>query len=153
MSNIAQINNVLQAMILTRGAEMIVTPTYHVFEMFNVHHGATLLPQELTCPTYKGADDELPMLVSSVSRNDTGTIHITVCNLNPNKDTRLECVLEGISPRKVTGRVLTSGKITDHNTFENPEAVKPVALTGASVDGSLVTATIPARSVVVMAVE
>jgi alpha-N-arabinofuranosidase len=153
MTNIAQINNVLQAMILTRGAEMIVTPTYHVFEMFNVHHGATLLPQELTCPTYKGADDELPMLVSSVSRNEAGTIHITICNLNPNKNARLECVINGASPQGVMGRVLTSGKITDHNTFENPEAVKPIPLTGTSVDGSLVTVTIPAKSVVVMAVE
>jgi alpha-N-arabinofuranosidase len=153
MCNIAQINNVLQAMILTRGPEMIVTPTYHVFEMFNVHHGATLLPQELSCPTYRGADDNLSMLVSSVSKNDAGTIHITVCNLNPNKDAPLECVLEGVSPNSVTGRVLTSGKITDHNTFENPDIVKPAEFTGASVDGNRVTATIPAKSVVVMAVK
>ena len=153
MCNIAQINNVLQAMILTDKEKMILTPTYHVFEMFNVHQGATLLPQELSCPAYNGAGEDLPMLVSSVSKDEAGVIHITVCNLNPNKDTQLECMLAGASPQSVSGRVLTGAKMSDHNTFENPDVVKPVKLVGAKVEGSLVSATIPSKSVVVLAVK
>ncbi len=153
MCNIAQINNVLQAMILTQGKEMIVTPSYHVFEMFNVHQGAMLLPSDLSCPIYQEAGEDLPMLVSSVSRDTTGTIHVTVCNLSPHQGTDLQCMFEGTIPKDVSGRVLTSDKMSDHNTFEHPDAVKPAVLTGARVDGNLVMATIPAKSVVVMTVK
>jgi alpha-N-arabinofuranosidase len=153
MGNIAQINNVLQAMILTRGKEMIVTPTYHVFEMFNVHHGATLIPSELSCPRYSSAGEDLPMLVSSVSRDTEGTFHITVCNLDPNQDTRLECTFEDSKLNSVSGRVLTSSSITDHNTFENPGVVKPADLNGVRVEDTLVTALIPSKSVVLISVK
>ena len=111
MCNIAQINNVLQAMILTKGKEIIVTPTYHVFEMYNVHQGATFLPSDLICPGYVHAGQEVPTLVASSSKDKAGTVHISICNLNPNKDTTLQCQLEGMTPASVSGRVLTADKI------------------------------------------
>ena len=153
MANIAQTNNVLQAMILTRGKEMIVTPTYHVFEMFKVHQGATMLPSDLVCHEYKIQNEVIPALVASASRDTGGTVHISICNLDPNKDSRLECLLEDYTPRNVAGRILTAEKMTDHNTFENPSVVKPAPFGGAKVDGDLIRATIPARSVVVLAVK
>jgi alpha-N-arabinofuranosidase len=153
MGNIAQTNNVLQAMILTKGKQMIVTPTYHVFEMFKVHQGATLLPSELFCHAYKYGREEIPSLVASASKDESGLVHITICNLNPNQDVRLSCMLDGMEPGKVTGRVLTTEKITDHNTFENPEVVKPIVLTDVNIEGDLIVAEIPSKSVVVLEVK
>ena len=153
MANIAQTNNVLQAMILTRGKEMIVTPTYHVFEMFKVHQGATMLPSDLVCHHYQFQNQQIPALVTSASKDAAGMVHISICNLNPNKDSRLECLLEDYSPKNVTGRILTAEKMTDHNTFENPNVVRPVSFGSAKVDGNLMTATIPAKSVVVLAIK
>lgn len=153
MCNIAQINNVLQAMILTRGKDMIVTPTYHVFEMFNVHHGATLLPADVTCPAYNGAGQDLPMLVTSASRDAQGVIHVTVTNMNPNKDAKFVCALAGKMPSSVSGRVLTDKAMNAHNTFDAPNAVKPVPLKGLSIDGNSIQGTIPSKSVVVITVK
>ena len=48
MTNIAQMVNVLQAMILTDGPRMALTPTYHVFQMYIPFQGATSLPTEIT---------------------------------------------------------------------------------------------------------
>jgi len=153
MANIAQTNNVLQAMILTKGKEMIVTPTYYVFEMFKVHQGATMLPSDLVCHRYQFQNQQIPALVASVSRDADGTVHISICNLDPNKDSKLQCLLEGHTPQNVTGRVLMAREMTDHNTFENPNAVRPARFTGAKLDGDLITAAIPAKSVVVLAVK
>jgi len=153
MGNIAQINNVLQAMILTRGKEMILTPTYHVFEMFNVHQGATFLPSDLFCHAYEHAGQELPSLVASCSQDSAGTVHISICNLDPNRDAKLQCRLEGLTPRHVRGRVLTADKMNAMNSFARPEAVKPTAFSGADIADDMVNATIPAKSVVVLAVK
>ena len=153
MANIAQTNNVLQAMILTRGKDMIVTPTYHVFEMFKVHQGATLLPSELVCRGYGAENQQIPELVASASRDAAGTVHISICNLNPNSDSELECLLDGLSPRRVSGRVPTAEKMTAHNTFDDPSLIKPTRLNGSKVNGDLITVTIPAKSVVVLAIK
>lgn len=153
MANIAQTNNVLQAMILTKGKEIIVTPTYHVFEMFKVHQGATLLPNDISCHPYRYNGQEVPSLVASASKDASGTVHISLCNLDPNHDATLHCLLDGLSPSKVTGRVLTAGIMNAHNTFENPELVKPTAMKDVAVEDNLITARIPSKSVVVLAVQ
>ena len=152
MANIAQTNNVLQAMILTRGEEMIVTPTYHVFEMFKVHQGATFLPSDLTCHAYRFEEQELPGLVVSASRDRDGTVHVSICNLDPGRDSALECMLDGLTPEQVAGRVLTAETMTAHNTFEDPNAVTPAPLRGVGISGNLVSAVIPAKSVVVLTI-
>ncbi len=152
MANIAQTNNVLQAMILTKGKEMILTPTYHVFEMFEVHQGATMLPISLSGQAYRFGGEDIPALVASASKDSAGIIHVSICNLNSSREAELECVLEGIAPQGVSGRILTAAKITDHNTFAQPEVVKPAVLEGARVDGQTVRVTLPAKSVVVLAI-
>ena len=85
MANIAQTINVLQAMILTDKEKMLLTPTYHVFEMYTVHQDATLLPTDLTCerlPVRRARRS--PACSVSASRDKAGKIHVTLCNLNPN---------------------------------------------------------------------
>jgi alpha-N-arabinofuranosidase len=89
--NIAQTNNVLQAMVLTKGKQMIVTPTYHVFEMFKVHQGAKLLPTDLVCVPYKNGPETIAGITASASKNKEGKIHISICNLNPTEPAELEC--------------------------------------------------------------
>jgi alpha-N-arabinofuranosidase len=71
LANIAQIINVLQSMILTQGEQMIVTPTYNVFEMYKVHQDATNLPIEIASPAYRYGSDTIPTLSVSASRDRT----------------------------------------------------------------------------------
>ena len=153
MANIAQIVNVLQAMILTDGPKMIVTPTYHVFDMYKVHHDATMLPVELQCSDYTFDNDSIPSVSASASKDESGTIHISLCNLDPNKEAVVNCAIEGAEPKSITGQVLTAKEMTAHNTFDNPEAVKPVAFTNFKLDGNILSTTLPSKSVVVLAVK
>src|SRR5947207_3761745 len=79
MANIAQMINVLQAMILTDKEKMVLTPTYHVFEMYTVHHDAKLLPSELQSADCESASDKIPQVNVSASRDKEGKIHISLC--------------------------------------------------------------------------
>jgi alpha-N-arabinofuranosidase len=153
MANIAQTINVLQAMILTEGEKMIFTPTYHVFEMYTVHHDATMLPVELNCGDYQLGDEQIPSLDVSASKDKSGKIHITLCNLNPQKSAKVVCELQGTEPSSITGRVLTAGAINAHNTFDDPEAVKPDAFDKFDFKGNILTLTLPSRSVVLLGIE
>ena len=153
MCNIAQINNVLQAMILTDKEKMIVTPTYHVFEMFKVHQGATMLPSDLTCNAYKMNEDKLPALVVSSSKGKDGVIHISLANLDPDAPAELECSLDGAEAKTVTGCVLTAEAMNTHNTFEKPNTIQPTVLKGIEVKDGKIQATLPAKSVVVLEVK
>jgi alpha-N-arabinofuranosidase len=80
-------------------------------------------------------------------------VHVTVCNLDPHAPAELVCELSGMTARRITGRVLTAEKMNTHNTFEEPEAVKPRPLRGCEIDGGRVLATLPAKSVVLLTVE
>jgi alpha-L-arabinofuranosidase len=153
MANIAQTVNVLQALILTEEAKMLMTPTYHVFEMFKVHHDATLLPVALVSPDYKYEDLSLPMLSVSASRMENGNISVSIVNIDPDRANELSIDLRGTEPGSVTGRILTAEKITTHNTFENPENIKPEAFTAGSFRKGILATSIPAKSIVVLEIE
>jgi alpha-N-arabinofuranosidase len=153
MANIAQTINVLQAMILTDKARMLLTPTFHVFEMYSVHQDATLLPSELTCADYKFGSQKIVGLSASASRDKAGKVHITLCNLNPNSSAELKCDLLGAKARSVSGRVLTANEMQAHNTFDAPESIKPAEFKDVKLTGEGLTATLPAKSVVVLEIE
>jgi len=150
MANIAQTVNVLQAMVLTDKEKMLVTPTYHVFEMFTVHHDATLLPVELRSPDYEFGGEKIPAVSVSASRDREGRVHVTLCNLNPHVPVDVAATIVGLSAGSLTGRVLTAAAMTAHNTFQEPDAVKPVAFTGARRTAEGFAATLPPKSVVVL---
>ena len=153
MANIAQTINVLQAMILTEGEKMLLTPTYHVFEMYKVHQDATLLPIELQCGDYQFGQDKIPALNVSASKDESNRIHISVCNLDPHNPAELVCELRGIEVKKVSGRVLTADAMNAHNTFDNQHGLKPAVFNTMELKGDVLTATLPAKSVVVLEVE
>jgi len=137
-------------MILTEGEKMLLTPTYHVFEMYAVHHDATMLPADLACDDYEYGGESIPAVSASASKDAAGKIHITLSNLDPNKAKKVTVVLHGAKVKGATGRVLTSKAITDHNTFEAPNAVKPKAFNGAKVEKGELSVRLPAKSVVVL---
>ncbi len=153
MANIAQTINVLQAVVLTQGEKMILTPTYHVFEMYKVHQDATLLPVDLKCADYVSGEDKIPVLNASASKDKAGKMHISLCNLDPGNAAKLECDLRGAQAKKVSGRVLTAATMQAHNTFENPNAVQPADFKDFQLKKDKVSVTLPAKSVVVLEIE
>jgi len=153
MSNIAQTVNVLQAMILTDGAKMLLTPTYYVYYLYRVHHDATLLPTELTGPEYAFESDKLPAMNVSASRDGSGKIHVSLVNIDPHNAVEVKAQLQGFAAKRISGQVLTAGEITAHNTFDKPGLVEPAAFNGAKVTEGGFTATLPAKSVVVLEIE
>jgi len=153
MANIAQTINVLQAMILTDGPKMVRTPTFYVYQMFTPHHDATLLPSELTCAEYGCGEDKMPGLSASASRDKAGKIHVTLCNLNPNKPADLVIELVGKKVKPVSACVLTSEAMQDHNTFEHTNTVEPAAFNAFKPTGKGLIVALPAKSVVVLELE
>jgi len=154
MANIAQTVNVLQAMVLTEGEKMLLTPTYHVFELYKDHRDATSLPIRLDSTDYRWEGESIPQLSASASRDQAGVVHLTLCNLHPRQDAELSLILHGFTARAISGRVLSAATMQAHNTFTAPDAVRPAPFTAAQVhpDGQ-VTVTLPAKSVVSMALE
>jgi len=153
MANIAQMINVLQAMILTDNEKMTVTPSYWVFEMDTVHHDATLLPSDLQSEDYIFGGKAVPEVSASASRDQTGKIHVTLCNLNPNQSAEVPCELPGAKVQKISGRILTAPEMNAHNTFEQPDNVTPAEFNAFKVTENGFVTTLPAKSVVVLEVE
>jgi alpha-N-arabinofuranosidase len=153
MANLAQTVNVLQSLILTKEEQMILTPTYHVFDMYKVHQDASLLPLDLKCPQYTYQDSSIPHISVSASKNSQKEIHITLCNLDPKESINLTCELRGIRAETVTGQILTSDKMTAHNTFQTPNEVKPSQFKGAVLENNTLEITLPSKSVVVLKVK
>jgi len=154
MANIAQTINVLQAMVLTDREKMILTPTYHVFEMYKSHQDATLLPSHLECDDYMLAAHTMPQISASASRDARGRMHVSLCNVHHDRPVELTCELRGgPSAPSVAGRILTAAAMNAHNTFENPHTVKPADFTGFKTHGGTLTITLPPRSVVMLDIE
>jgi alpha-N-arabinofuranosidase len=161
MANIAQMVNVLQAMILTDKEKMILTPTYWVFEMYKLHQGATLIPVDLTAPTYRFGDESIPSLSVSASRAPNGLIHVSLVNLDPNRPADVMVSMPvGAGIASMKGQILTASAMNAHNTFDQPDAVKPVEFTGVEMlpGGTVIVPTtarlhVPAKSIVVLQIQ
>jgi len=158
MANIAQTVNVLQAMILTEGERMLLTPSYHVFEMYKVHQDATLLPcvlkdGALTVGDYAYGNEAIPGCSASASRDGASRIHVSLCNPDPRRPAEVACELRGATVSRATGRILTGEAITAHNTFDEPQWVVPVPFSSVRVEGKGCTVTLPPKSVVVLEME
>ncbi|MDF2190466.1 alpha-L-arabinofuranosidase C-terminal domain-containing protein [Paraflavitalea sp. CAU 1676] len=150
MANLAQTINVLQAVLLTNEEKVILTPTYHVMEMYNVHQDARLLPIKIKTNKYKLGNRELPAVSCSASRDSVGNTHISLVNIDAAKEQTITLNLQGGKITGVTGRILASAKVQDYNTFESPEKIKPTAFNGASLKGTTLSVKLPPASVVVL---
>ena len=150
MANIAQMVNVLQSMILTRGEKMIVTPTYHVFDLYQGHQGAKLLPTQVSAPDYLSGDVRVPAISVSSSRADSGVITVSVVNLNPKRAARIELDIHGSKVAQASGRVIAATTLDAHPDFEKPDPLGPAKLAGISLRDARVYLTAPSASVVVV---
>jgi alpha-N-arabinofuranosidase len=155
MANIAQTINVLQAMILTDGPRMVLTPSYHVFEMYKVHQDATLLPIVLEADTIERPGSRIPELSASASRDAQGKVHLSLCNLNAEMTAEVEIELRGsASPaRSAGGRILAATKMDGRNEFDHPEEVVPKPFAAVATERGKLRTKLPPMSVVVLAVE
>ena len=153
MGNLAQLVNVLQAPILTEGEKMILTPTYHAFEMMQVHHDAQAVPLEVETPYYTAGGKIIPALSASASRGADGKTSLSIANLDATAPVEIEARVSGGSLDRPRGRVLTADALDGRNTFDDPNRVAPQPFTGAEVSGSALRVTMPPRSLVVLAFE
>lgn len=147
MSNIAQMVNVLQSMILTDGPEMVLTPTYHVLWMYKPFHGATALPVSFESPQYRQGDIDYPVLSVTAARTSEGDIVIGLVNADPVKSLAVQ--VPAGEAGTATGHLLTGAEIDSHNSFENRNVVKPSAISFSEKHG-VFTLDLPPRSVTVI---
>ena len=153
MANIAQLVNVLQAVILTDGAKMIKTPTYHVFNMYKHHQDGELLDSFIETEKV-GLDEKkmIPNLTESVSLGKDGKVHVTLTNLSCTNGYEVRALLADTAVKSVEGEIVT-GDMRAHNTFDAPETVKAEKFTDFSVNGSEIKIGVPACSVLHLTVE
>ncbi|OQB70470.1 MAG: Intracellular exo-alpha-L-arabinofuranosidase 2 [Bacteroidetes bacterium ADurb.Bin139] len=151
MANIAQLANVLQAMVLTKEDKMVLTPTYHVFEMFKVHQGASFLPLDVKAPDIVTPDKcVIQAVYATATVNQQGVTHISLANICLDKSCEVTINLKGTRVKDPSGRILTSQQITDYNDFDHPLTVMPVTYSGMKYGKDILTLNIPARSIVTL---
>lgn len=153
MANIAQMVNVLQSMILTEGEKLVKTPTYHVFDLYQVHQENDLLASSLETEQV-GLEDEymVPNLTESVSIDADGVLHITMTNVDLEKAYPVEAVILGKKADEIKAEIVT-GHMQDKNTFEAPETVGVQTFDGVQATKEGISFTIPACSVLHIAVK
>ena len=150
MANLAQTINVLQAVILTKDEKMLLTPTYHVMKMYNVHQDAELIPITFESPDYEFNGETLPAISISASEDKNGFKHFSLVNIDSNKENEVEIDLAGLNINDITAEILTSDKLQDHNTFDNPNNITPDAFKDFKLKKEKLTVTLPPFSVVVI---
>ena len=151
MANIAQMINVLQAMILTDKETMVLTPTYHVFRMYVPFQDATFVPVTFDAGTYTHGDVTLPRIDAIAARDAAGTLWLAVTNLDPTRPVDIAARLSGIGGKTATGETLTAPAVDSVNTFDAPETVTPKPVS-AKVQGDQLTLTLEPKSVTVLSV-
>jgi len=129
---------------------MVLTPTYHVFDMYQVFQGAVDLPLEVRSPRYEFGTVSVPAVQGSAARGANGVVHLGLVNLDPHHEASLQIDVAGPRARTVSGRVLTAAAMDAHNSFQQPEVIRPAPFTGARLEGARLEVTLPPKSVVVL---
>jgi len=132
---------------------MLLTPTYWVYYLYKVHQNATLLPIFLTSTTYELNGKKIDAVNVSASKDASGKIHITLVNIDPNKPQAIDTELRGFTAKKVSGKILTSAKINDYNTFDKPNTVGVKDFNDAKISGGKLSVNLPSKSVVMLEIE
>jgi len=155
MANIAQMVNVLQSVILTEGEKMLLTPTYHVFNMYKVHQDAQLLQFNLESETFESDGLSMKAVSATASRDAAGKINISLAHVNPAQSTTVTIDLRGLVQDTLTisATELTADVMDAHNTFESPDHVAPTAYTNYTVNGTELTLTLSPMSVTALTIE
>jgi alpha-N-arabinofuranosidase len=153
LTTIAQMVNVLQAMILTDKGNMVLTPTYYAFQMYVPFQDATSLPLTIKDNTrYALGAVTIPGVSASAARAKDGRLYLALVNTDPHKPVDVAVNVAGTQVKAAAGKVLTSAAMDAHNTFQNPQAVKPAAFSAHAAGGKL-SIKVPAKAVMVVALE
>jgi alpha-L-arabinofuranosidase len=152
MANIAQMINVLQAMIMTDDDKMVRTPTYYVFKMYVPFHDSTFVPVSFDAGTYKHGEISLPRIDAIAGKAEDGKLWLEVTNVDPDKPAEIELNLAGITPKSAAGEMLTAPKVDSVNTFDAPDTVIPKPVM-AKVEGEKLILKVEPKSVTVVSVE
>ena len=153
MTNIAQTVNVLQAMILTQGDKIVLTPTYYAYKMYVPFQDSTAIPLDVTAPEIDVAGSKIPAFNASAAKGKDGKTYIAVANMSPDDGVKLSVALGALKAKAVSGQVLTADKMDAMNAFGAKPTVAPAPFKGAKLSGDKLTLDIPSKSVVVVAVE
>ena len=146
MANIAQMVNVLQAIILTEGEKMVKTPTYHVFDMFKEHMEAELVYSSCENKEIEAKDGKFPAVSQSVSVDADGKMHITISNASLDEDFGIDCAIPRSEYKTVSAKILTE-KYNALNDFDAPDRVVPKSFDGIKLSGEKLSFTLPRCSV------
>ncbi|MCH3972540.1 MAG: alpha-N-arabinofuranosidase [Oscillospiraceae bacterium] len=152
MANIAQMVNVLQAVLLTKGSQIILTPTYHVFDLYQAHQNATLVGSFVQADSVGSEKDKVPQISVSASEDGKGTLHITAANVSCTNADEIKCRILSKPFQHVKARIL-SGEMHRHNTFEEPDAVQPADFSEIQVNGDTLSFSMPRCSVIELTVD
>jgi alpha-N-arabinofuranosidase len=152
MANIAQMINVLQAMILTNKEKMILTPTYYVYKMYVPFQDATFVPVTFDAGTYTHDGITLPRIDAIAAKDKAGKLWLAITNVDPNQPAEIEVSLAGINAKSAAGETLTAPKVDSVNTFDAPNTVVPKPVSAKTQGGNLPLDLAP-KSVTVIAVE
>jgi alpha-N-arabinofuranosidase len=150
MANIAQMINVLQAMILTDGPKMLLTPTYHVFRMYVPFQDATFIPVSYDAGRYTHGTITLPRVDAIAARDASGTVWLSLTNLDAARPVDVATSLVGMKVSSASGDTLTAPAVDSVNTFDAPNTVTPRPV-AAKAQGDRLTLTLEPRSVTVVA--
>jgi alpha-N-arabinofuranosidase len=153
MANLAQTVNVLQAVVLTNGNKLILTPTYHVMEMYKVHQDALMLPIKISSTDFVHGNEKLPAVSASASKDKNGLTHISVVNIDHKKWQDISVDIRGLAFKTLSGRILASKNVQDHNTFEQSDKIKPTSFTQINQSGNTLKLRIPPASVIVLEIK
>jgi alpha-L-arabinofuranosidase len=150
-ANIAQMINVLQAMVVTDGPKMVLTPTYHVYRMYVPFHDATLVPVSFEPGTYEYRDIRLPRVDAVAARDSSGRLWLAMVNVDANRPASVAASFAGIAARSATGDLLTATTVDAHNSFDRPGAVAPRPFAGRA-SGGAIRFDLPPKSIAVVLV-
>ena len=153
MANLAQTVNVLQAVILTEEEKMLLTPTYHVMRMYKVHQDAQLLPVQFESPSYSLDGEELPALSVSASRDASGKVNISLVNIDASSSHEISMDLSGLDVGDLNAEILASGKLQDHNSFDQPDRIRPAGFDDFTYRRGNLQVKLPPFSVIVLSEE
>ena len=149
MANIAQMINVLQAMILTDKDKMLLTPTYHVFHMYVPFQDATFVPLAFDAGQYTTNGITLPRVDAVAAKDKAGKVWIAITNVDPKSPVTFSVAINGVKATKASGQTLSAPKIDSVNTFEQPNTVAPKAVSAKIANGKLSITVAPASVTVI----
>jgi alpha-N-arabinofuranosidase len=155
MAACAQLVNCLNALFLTHEDKFVVTPNYHVFDLYAAHQGAQAVHAEFSAPAIHYQRDGKPAQFAGL--NGSASVNgktLTLTVVNPSIDTpcETEIFVRGGGAVSASARILSAPDVHAHNTFEHEAVTSPRPAT-LQVNSGVIAAVFPPASVSSITVE